>query len=484
MTDAHVLSVDLGAESGRVWSVRLQGGRLTSHEVHRFRNRPVRVGDTLHWDVLSLWQDVRDGLEAALADGGGPAPHALGIDAWAVDFGLLDRRGQLLGNPVHYRDARTRGMIERVASRLDPAAIFAETGIQFLPINTLYQLAALAEANDPQLEMAERLLLIPDLLHHWLTGRTATEFTNATTTQLYDAVEGRWSPTLLDALGLSDTLFPEVVPPGTQLGTYRGVPVIAPATHDTASAVAGLPVTSGDVAYVSSGTWSLVGTEVTVPVRNEAALRANVTNEGGVAGTTRLLKNVMGLWILQQCRETWAREGAELTYGELVGLAEQAAPLRSLVPVDHPDFLEPGDHPAIIARLCREHGEPIPQDRGAITRCVLESLALAYRRVLDVLAELTGRRFDVVHVVGGGSRNALLNRFTADAAGVPVVAGPAEATVLGNAAVQMMALGVFPDLATARRTIAASVQLAYYEPSGDDRWEEATTRYARLEASA
>lgn len=479
MPDARVLAIDLGAESGRVWSVRLAGDRLTSEEVHRFRNRPVQVRGTLHWDVLNLWAEIRDGLDAALSGGVAP-PDSLGIDAWAVDFGLLDADGNLLGNPVHYRDERTNGMIEEVLGRIDRETVFAETGIQFIPINTLYQLAAMTRAGDAALSVATTFLTVPDLLHYWLTGRMACEFTNATTTQLYDAVRGRWSPRILDALELPASIFPEVVPPGTRLGEYRGVPVIAPATHDTASAVAALPTTGSDHAYISSGTWSLVGTETDAPILGPAALAANVTNEGGVYGSVRLLKNVMGLWIVQQCREAWRREGEAPSYDELVREAAQAPSLRSLVPVDHPDFLPPGEHPTLVRRLCEEHGEPVPESRGQVVRCVLESLALAYRGVLETLSELTGRTFRVVHVVGGGSRNDLLSRFTADATGLPVVAGPAEATVLGNAAVQLVRLGAFRDLTDARAAIARSVELKHFDPTDQDRWHDAYARYARF----
>lgn len=479
MSDARVLAIDLGAESGRVWSVRQSHDRLLADEVHRFRNRPVRVRGTLHWNVLGLYGEILDGIDTALAEGR-PRPDALGIDAWAVDFGLLDAGGRLLANPVHYRDERTNGMIEHVLTRIDRRTVFAETGIQFMPINTLYQLAGMIQAGDRTLESARSFLTIPDLLHYWLTGRITCEFTNATTTQLYDTVKARWSPPILAALGLSPDLFPEVVPPGTRLGAFRDVPVIAPATHDTASAVAALPATGEDHAYISSGTWSLVGTETDAPVLSEAALAANVTNEGGVAGKVRLLKNVMGLWIVQQCRETWRREGSERSYDDLVRLAREAPPLRSLVPVDHPEFLHPGDHPALVRRLCREHGEPVPETPAQVVRCVFESLALAYRRVLATLSDLTGREFRVVHVVGGGSRNDLLSQMTADATALPVVAGPAEATVLGNAAVQMIALGAFRDLAEARAAVARSVQPARFEPHETERWQEAFARFGRM----
>jgi rhamnulokinase len=457
---AQVLAIDLGAESGRVWSVRLADGRLKTRELHRFANRPVRVRGTLHWNVLQLWAEVQHGIGKSLQQPGLRPPDSLGVDSWAVDFALLDDHGNLLGNPVHYRDARTSGMMQRVFELLDRDTIFAETGVQFLPINTLYQLASLKLNADPQLEAASTFLLLPDLLHYWLGGAVACEFTNATTTQLFDPVRLRWSEQVLGALDLPAALFPEVVPPGSRLGSYRDIPVTAPATHDTASAVAGLPATGADHAFISSGTWSLVGTEVDAPVLSAAALAANLTNEGG-HGNFRLLKNVTGLWIVQQCRETWQQAGQHHDYAELTALAVAATPLRSLIPADHPDFLQPGDHPALITRLCRESGEPVPETAGQMIRCILESLALAYALVI----------------------NQLLCQLSADAAGLPVLAGPAEATVLGNATVQLIALGAFRDLKEARAAIARSTAVTRFEPRDQARWQHARDRYQQLQRS-
>lgn len=482
MPEAQVLAIDLGAESGRVWSVRLADGLLETRELHRFANRPVRVRGTLHWNVLQLWAEVQQGIGKSLEQPGLRPPDSLGVDTWAVDFALLDGNGNLLGNPVHYRDTRTSGMMQRVFGLLDRNTIFAETGVQFLPINTLYQLASLKLNADPQLEAASTFLMLPDLLHYWLGGSIACEFTNATTTQLFDPVTRRWSAPILDALDLPATLFPEVAPPGSRLGSYRGIPVIAPATHDTASAVAGLPAAGTDHAFISSGTWSLVGTEVAAPVLSAAALAANLTNEGGY-GNYRLLKNVTGLWLVQQCRETWQQAGQHHDYAQLTALAAASEPLRSLIPVDHPGFLQPGDHPALISRLCREAGEPEPQTAGQMIRCVLESLALAYALVLDQLEQVTGRSFSVVHVVGGGAHNRLLCQLTADAAGLPVLAGPAEATVLGNAAVQLIALGAFRDLTEARAAITRSTTVTRYEPRDHGSWQHARDRYQQLQRS-
>jgi rhamnulokinase len=474
-----VLAVDLGAESGRVAAVQYDGRGLQIDELHRFPNGPVTVRGTMHWDILRIWQAVQEGVAAGAAR----RPASLGVDGWGVDFGLLDRAGRLLGNPVHYRDRRTAGVYERVQARLGREAIFAATGIQFMPINTLYQLASMAEAGDPQLRAAATMLTVPDLLNYWLTGERVCEYTNATTTQLYSVGAGRWATELIDALGLPAAIFPAVVPPGTRLGAYEGVPVVAPACHDTGSAVAAVPATGDEFAYISSGTWSLVGLELERPLLSPAALAANVTNEGGVNGTTRLLKNVMGLWIVQQCRAAWQREGRGYGYDELAALAAAAPAHGPLIDPNDPRFLAPGDHPAHVRAFCRETGQAPPEGDAATLRCVFESLALAYNGVLEQLVALTGRRVAAIHVVGGGARNALLCQLTADATGLPVLAGPVEATVLGNALVQLIALGELADLAEARRLVAAAGALQPYAPGPRGPWDEARARFARLPRS-
>ncbi len=467
-----MVAVDLGAESGRVMAVEAAHGRLRLEELHRFPNRPVEVRGTLHWDILSLWAEVQRGIARGLER----RPASVGVDAWAVDFGLLDASGELLANPVHYRDRRTGGAVERLAAALGRERIFEATGIQFMPINTLAQLFVMRERRSPLLEAARTFLTIPDLLNYWLTGERACEFTNATTTQLYDPRAGRWSEALLAALELGPGLFPEARPPGTRVGTYRDVPVLAPATHDTGSAVAAMPATTEDAAFISSGTWSLVGTVVDEPVITPEALAANVTNEGAADGGFRLLKNVMGLWIVQECRRTWERQGVSMTYAQIVEAAAREPALRSVVPVDDARFLPPGDHPAVVRALCRERGEPVPETPAAVARCVFDSLALAYRGVLELLSGLTARSFETVHVLGGGSRNELLNQATANACARRVVAGPAEATVLGNALVQFRTLGVASDLSEGRRWIAASSELRSYEPRDAGAWAAAHAR--------
>lgn len=476
MTTKTVLAVDLGAESGRVMAVHFDGESLRLEELQRFWNGPVNVRGRLHWDFLHLWRSIQAGIEQGKA----LKPSSLGVDTWGVDFGLLDAQGNLLGNPVHYRDSRTDDMMDWVFARVPRAQVFAQTGIQFLQLNTLYQIAALARAGSPQLAAAATFLTAPDLLNYWLTGEKVCEFTNATTTQFLNPVTGTWATDLLDALGVPTHIFPPIVQPGTRLGEYEGIPVIAPATHDTGSAVAGVPTVTDRFAYISSGTWSLVGLEVRHAVMNEAALAANVTNEGGVDGTYRLLKNVMGLWIVQQCRAAWQSHGHTYSYPELVALAEAAPRLRSFIDPDDGRFLAPGDHPALVQAYCRETGQPVPESHGEIVRCVFESLALRYREVLSALLALSGKEADAIHIVGGGSQNDLLNQMTADAAGIPVLAGPVEATVIGNALVQLIALGELGSIAEGRKLVAGITNLRRYEPQADAAWDEAYGRYRAL----
>ena len=468
---ATVLAIDIGAESGRVMAVHFDGSGLELEEVHRFPNYALSVNGTLQWDILHLWREVQAGIARHKAHAAGP-PASLGLDTWGVDFGLLDRNGDLIGNPVCYRDSRTEGMLEAVFAHVPRAEVFTQTGMQVLAINTLYQMMSLVESGSPQLQIASRFLTVPDLLNYWLSGAQVCEFSIASTTQMLNPFTRTWAGGLLDALGIPLRLFPEVVQPGTRLGTYEGIPVIAPACHDTGSAVAGVPVQAENFAYISSGTWSLVGLEVPQPVVNEAALAVNASNEGGVYGTFRLLKNVMGLWLLQQCRTTWESAGRTYSYPELVALAESAEPLRSFVDPDDDRFLPPGDHPAHIQDFCAHSGQPLPENDAAIARCVFESLALAYRDVLFELRSLTGREIDVIHVVGGGSRNRLLNQLTADANGIPVLAGPAEATVIGNALVQLISLGELANLDEGRQLVSEIGVLERFEPVEQGAWQE------------
>jgi sugar (pentulose or hexulose) kinase len=464
-----VAAADLGASGGRVMVGHAGAGRLDLHEAHRFGNAPVRVAGTLHWDILRLYQDMLDGLRAAARSFD---LASVGIDSWAVDYGLLDATGALLGNPVHYRDDRTEGVAGEVLARIPD--LYPVTGIQQLPFNTIYQLTAASRAG--QLAAAQTMLLIPDLLAYWLTGQIGAELTNASTTQLLDARTQSWADGLICAAGLPSRLFPPLRRPGSLIGTVRpdaephlaGVPVIAVGSHDTASAVVAVPAEGPDFGYISSGTWSLVGVELDAPVLTEASRAANFTNEAGVDGTIRYLRNVMGLWLLQESVRGWADAGAPVDLPGLLGAAARQPPLVTVVDPDDPVFLPPGDMPARIAAAARRTSQPVPAGPPALVRCILDSLALAYRRALRQVQELSGRDLAVVHVVGGGSRNDLLLQLTADACGRPVVAGPAEATALGNILVQARALGAAPgDLAGMRGLLRSTQRLRHFEPAGD-----------------
>jgi len=443
----RVAAADFGAASGRVIVGEVSADTVVLRECHRFANRPVRVAGTLHWDILSLYREMLDGLKLA-----GPV-DGIGIDSWAVDYGLLDADGALLGNPVHYRDERTSGAKENL-ERLGARELYATTGLQFLPFNTIHQLAA-----EPRLTMAHRLLLVPDLLAYWLTGEQGAEVTNASTTQLLDVRTRTWATGLIEKIGADPALFPELREPGTVIGTADGTSVIAVGSHDTASAVVGVPAANERFAYISCGTWSLVGVELDRPVLTEASREANFTNELGVDGTVRYLRNVMGLWLLQECVREWGADTADL-------LREAARrPRGAVIDPDEPVFLPPGDMPARIADACRRTGQPVPADPPAIVRCIVDSLADAHRRAVEEAQELSGTDVDVVHVVGGGARNSLLCQLTADACGLPVLAGPVEATALGNVLVQARALGaVGGDLAQLRSLIRDSEQVVRYEP--------------------
>jgi rhamnulokinase len=483
-------AVDLGAQSGRVGVGRFDGELLTVEEVHRFPNVPVRAGGTLYWDVLRLFSDVLEGLRAASQR---DRIVSVGVDSWAVDFALIDDRGSLLRNPVHYRDSRRASEFDAVLDRVPPRELYERTGIQLLPINTVYELAAMAADADPLLAAANRLLLIPDLMHHWLSGSEVSERTNATTTQCLDIRTGTWLVDILDRLDVPTSFLPDLVPAGTVLGTVTpevaaetgldGVAVVATATHDTASAVAAIPLRGERSAYLSVGTWSLVGVEAREPVVDDSSFRANVTNEGGVEGTVRVLRNVTGLWLLHECARAWALSGRRYEIDDLVSLAGSSEPLRSFVDPNDLGFVAPGDMPARIVEFCGRTRQPQPADDGAVVRCILESLALEHAESVDAIAGLTGRDLDEIHVVGGGARNELLCRWSADAAGRIVLAGPAEATVVGNLLVQAMALGEISSLDEGREVVRRSFPVEAYEPAQESEWLEARERYAALTAS-
>jgi rhamnulokinase len=479
------LAADLGAESGRVMVGRFDGGRLELAEAHRFDSRAVPLPDGLHTDVLRIFTEIRAGLAAAVRSGGELAGVA--VDTWGVDFALLDGGGRLLGNPYHYRDSLGTGILERTLARVPRAEIFEATGIQLLELNTLFQLALLQERGAAELAAASRLLMMPDLFSYWLGGRAANEHTIATTSQCFDTRRGEWARGLLERLGLPPGIFGEVVPSGTVLGRLRAevaeetgagpLPVIAVGGHDTALAVAAVPARGRDFAYVSSGTWSLLGAEIDEPCINDASLAANFTNEGGVCGTIRFLKNLCGLWLVQECRRVWAKGGTSDSYDDLAAMAAAAPAFRSLVDVDHPDFAAPGDMPGRLQDFCRRTGQPVPETKGEIVRCALDSLALKYRHVLGTLEGILGRRLEPLHVVGGGARNRLLCQLAADATGRAVVAGPVEATAAGNVAMQAMALGELGSLSEARDLVRRSFEIGTYEPRSDAAVEDA---YGRL----
>ena len=484
----NYLAFDLGAESGRAILGQMEKGRLTLRELHRFQNRMVPVHGHLYWDILHLFAEIQYALQ--LAGREKIALAGIGVDTWGVDFGLLDRDGNLLANPVAYRDHRTDGMMEKVFAQMPREEIYRLTGIQLMQINTLFQLYALVEAQSPLLQIAQRLLFVPDLINFMLTGRQVTEFTFATTSQLFNPNTRNWAEPIFTQLGLPRHLMAEIIEPGAVIGPLRRelrqaaglneVPVIAVGCHDTASAVAAVPAVVENWAYLSSGTWSLMGVEATAPVINAAAAEMNFTNEGGVAGTMRLLKNSMGLWLLQECRRQWQREGRQHEYAQLMREAEMAAPFRSLVNPDAAAFLNPESMPQAIVDFCRRTQQPVPQSEGEFARCVYESLALQYRRVGAMLETLQNKKIEVLHIVGGGSQNTLLNQFTADAIGKPVFAGPAEATALGNIAVQALATGEFENLAAARQAIKNSFAIQEFQPRATAPWDEAYRHFINL----
>jgi rhamnulokinase len=476
---------------------RFDGQRLVLEETHRFANGPVRMLETLYWDLPGLVAEVKIALGKAAVLSGELA--AIGVDTWGVDFGLIGRGDTLLGNPVHYRDARTNGMVDIATEQISRERIYEITGLQFLPFNTIYQLLALSRSRSPLLDVAETLLMMPDLFGWLLTGRRAGERTNASTTQLLDARGGTWSDELCNKLGLPRTILPELIEPGSELGPLltsvaaevglrRPVRVIAPATHDTASAVAAVPAKKStspagappDWCYLSSGTWSLLGVEVPHPVISAETMRYNFTNEGGVAGTTRLLKNIMGLWLVQECRRTWARAGRDQSYEELIAQAQVAPPFKTLVDPDDTSFLAPGDMPARLKAYCNRTGQAPPPDEGALVRCCLESLALKYRWAIERLESILDTSIKTIHIVGGGAKNTLLCQFTADACGRPVHAGPVEATAIGNIMMQAIGCGQLGSIDELRAVVARSFPVMVYEPRDTAAWTEAAGRFAGL----
>ncbi|MUT67207.1 rhamnulokinase family protein [Paenibacillus sp. NEAU-GSW1] len=496
-----VLAFDLGASSGRALIGKLlkrEDGRraLQVEEIHRFSNHAIAAGGHLHWDILRLLYEMKKAIRKAFQEG--CSPETFGVDTWGVDFGLLDANGELLGNPYHYRDPQTEGLIEEVCALIGKEALFQQGGLQFMPFNTVYQLYAMRKASSPKLDAARTLLLTPDLLVYFLTGRKVCEFTMATTTQLFHPEKQAWNTELLERLGIPSTMLLEPIHPGTRIGPLLPevceeldippIEAVAVATHDTESAIAAVPAAAdkGAFAYLVCGTWSLLGTELDRPLLSPEAMALDFSNEGGAFGKYQLLKNIMGLWILQECKREWDEqgeaEGSSVSFVELAAMAEDAAPFRSFINPDDLRFYGPSDMVQKVRAYCLETGQPVPETKGEIARCILESLALTYRRVLEQIESLTGAAFGGLHMVGGGIQNRLLCRLTAGALGRPVWAGPVEASAIGNMLMQLVAQGHCADLAEARELSAAAFPVVAYEPdcSEADGWNEAYAAYKRL----
>jgi rhamnulokinase len=493
MTTKNYIAFDLGASSGRAVIGRFDGETLSLEDAHRFENGPTRLLDSIHWNALSLFTEIKTGLAKAATRLDGDIA-ALGVDTWGVDFALLDKSGDMIGNPYHYRDSRNDGMLEAAFELVPREEIFMQTGIQLMQINSLFQLLAMVRENPAALELADTLLFTPDLFNYWLTGRKTNEYSIASTSQAYNMQENRWATGLLEKLGIPTHIFLDVVQPGSNLGPLlphiaeeaqlaASIPVIAPACHDTGCAVAAVPVAVADkdsFAYLSSGTWSLMGVELPGPVINEKSLAYNVTNEGGVQNTIRLLKNLGGLWMVQECRRVWAQQGEEYSFSQLTRMAAEAPSFVALVDPDDPMFLAPGDMEARVGDYCRRTGQTLPAGKGGIIRLFLEGLALKYRWVLERLEDLTGRRIEVIYIVGGGTQNKLLNQFTADATGRRVVTGPIEATSIGNILMQMLAIGQISSLNEGRDVVRRSFPVETYRPQDAEQWAEAYGRFLSI----
>jgi rhamnulokinase len=490
-TPHYFAACDLGAESGRVMLGTLQDGRLELEEIHRFLNLPVDLGGTLRWDAIGLFREMKIGL-GKIGQRGLPLT-SLSVDTWGVDYAWQGANQPLLAPPVVYRDPRNDSAMTELLSQLSREEIFAETGLQFMPFNTIFQLFADHRHSPAMVQASERFLLLADFYNYLFSGRAVAEESLASTTQLYHPGRKQWSEKLIATCGLRREVFPPIVPSGTVLGPLRqqwvdecflpGAKVVATCSHDTGAAVAAVPARPGNNwAYLSSGTWSLLGVELPSPLLEPAVLEANFTNEGGYGGSTRFLKNIVGLWILQECRRSWEAAGHHLDYSEITRLATAATPLRSLLNPDDPRFLKPGQMPEKIAAFCQETAQPVPEDPGSIARCILESLALTYRAELEVLEKITLRHIEFLHIVGGGSRNALLSQLAANATGRTILAGPVEATAIGNLLIQAIAAGALQNLHDLRETVARSFPLETFQPAKDTAWENAWQRFQKLRA--
>lgn len=483
----RVLAFDFGASSGRAIIGCFDGDKITLEEVHRFSNDPVSVGGTVYWDVLRLFYEIKQGIIKAKIAGGF---DSIGIDTWGVDFGLIDSEGKLMENPVHYRDARTVGLVDEAFKTMPKEKLYGITGIQFMELNTLFQLISLKKYRPWMLERADKMLFMPDLFGYMLTGKMCAEYSIASTSQLIDLDKRTWSKEILDAFGIKESVFAPLVQPGTVLGELSKevceecgvdpVPVISVCGHDTQSAITSVPCEDGDFAFLSSGTWSLFGTELDKPIVNETSMNINITNEGGFDGSTGFLKNIIGLWLIQESRRQWKREGKEYSYADLEKLALAAEPFKCFIDPDAPEFVPHGNIPERVREFCRKTGQYVPETVGEIMRCIYESLAMKYRLTFEKLRECTERDYPVIHVIGGGTKDGLLCQMTANSCDRTVKAGPIEATVMGNVAVQLMSDGSVKNIGQARKIVADSSELKTFEPKDTDKWAEAYEDFLKI----
>lgn len=483
----RVLAFDFGASSGRAIIGCFDGEKITLEEVHRFSNDPVSVGGTVYWDVLRLFHEIKQGIIKARMVGGF---DSIGIDTWGVDFGLIDAEGKLMENPIHYRDTRTAGLVDEAFKTLPKEKIYGITGIQFMELNTLFQLISLKKYRPWMLERADKMLFMPDLFAYMLTGKMCAEYSIASTSQLIDLQTGSWSKELLNAFGIKEDIFAPLVKPGTVLGMLTPaiceecgvdpVPVISVCGHDTQSAITSVPCEDGNFAFLSSGTWSLFGTELDKPIVNETSLNINITNEGGFDDTVGFLKNIIGLWLIQESRRHWQRQGEDYSYADLEREALAAEPFKCFIDPDAPEFVPHGNIPKRVQEFCEKTGQYVPQTVGEIMRCIYESLAMKYKLTFEKLCECTERDYPVIHVIGGGTKDTLLCQLTANSCNRPVKAGPIEATVMGNVAVQLMSADAVDSISDARRIVANSSELKTYEPTDVDKWEEAYTAFLKI----
>jgi len=484
------LAFDFGASSGRAMLATFDGEKITLEEKHRFSNDPVEINGSLHWDVLRLFFEIKQGI-LKCANSGDRDIDCIGIDTWGVDYGLLDENDKLLGNPYHYRDTRTDGMYDEAFKKVSKEEIFESTGIAFNWFNTLFQLLSAKLSGDVTLKNAKTLLFMPDLFNFFLTGKKKCEYTIASTSQMFDSKTHKWSTDLLEKLGIPTDIYPEIIYPGETVGTLKPelaeelgvgeIPVIAVASHDTGSAVASVPVTdTKDFIYISSGTWSLMGVELDKPNISAEVMEHNFTNEGGVNKTIRFLKNIMGLWLIQESRRQWDREGELLSFDELEKQANEAEPFASLIDPDYPEFQTPGNMPKRIKKYCERTGQKIPETKGEIVRCIAESLAFKYRKTIEGMEEVNGKEYNVVHIVGGGIKDKMICKFTANATKRVVEAGPVEATSIGNVLVQAMAVGAIKDLTEGRQVVKNSFDIARYEPANSEVWDSAYKKWNEI----